>query len=239
MNLEETIYKRKSVRNYNENNLSEESITKIKEFIDNCKVLNPNIKWKYDIVSSDEIKTIMNWKAPHYIFIYSQEKENYYQNIGFIFQQVDLYLQSKGIGSCWIGAASPKEKEKYADYKYIISIAFGKSDDDIYRDIDNFKRNSMDKISDYNDERLEVARLAPSAMNSQPWYFTHNKDNTYNIYRKKQNFLKRKILANWNKVDVAIALAHLYIANKDTFEFSINEKYEKVDGYIYEGSFKI
>ena len=30
------------------------------------------------------------------------------ENAGFIFQQVDLYIQSLGLGSCWVGLGRPK-----------------------------------------------------------------------------------------------------------------------------------
>ena len=103
MNLEDTIYKRQSIRSYDDSPLDNQTLDEIRDFIDNAKELNPNIKWSYEILPTENISTMMRWKAPHYIAIFSEEKENYYQNVGFIFQQVDLFLQSKGIGTCWIG----------------------------------------------------------------------------------------------------------------------------------------
>lgn len=241
MNLKETIVKRRSVRSYDNTPLNKETLNEIRSFIETVKPLNPNINWTYDIVGPENIKTIMRWKAPHYLLIYSEEKENYYQNIGFIFQQVDLYLQSKEIGSCWIGLASPKNYEnKNKSQKYVIMISFGKSVKTLYRDnINRFKRNSLEEISDKFDAKLIPAQLAPSATNSQPWYFTHNNDWTYNLYRKKHNLIKRKTLGKWNKVDIGIALSHLYIANKDTFKFYMKDNPQKLDNYYYEGTFKI
>ncbi|RAP54571.1 MAG: hypothetical protein BZ137_01415 [Methanosphaera sp. rholeuAM130] len=238
MHLDDIIYKRQSIRNYNNQKLSDECINSIEEFIDNVKPLYPNIKSDYEIVDSSNVKTIMNWKAPYYIQIYGQDTENCFKNIGFIYQQVDLYLQGNDIGSCWVGVAKPR-KYKDDNLKYIITMAFGKSDEDISRSTDEFKRKSLDEISNNYDDKLNVARLAPSAMNSQPWYFTHNNDDTYNIYRKKQNIIKRRILDKLNQIDIGIALAHLYVANRDSFEYFTNKDYEKLDGYIYEGSFKI
>lgn len=235
----DVIYKRQSIRKYNNLTLSDESLDSIKTFINNAKVLNPDIQWSYEIVDSNNIKTIMNWKAPYYIHIYSQIKENYHENIGFIFQQVDLYLQSNQIGSCWLGMAKPKDNSIDSDMEYVISLAFGYSDENIYRDINKINRKGLIEISDEMDDKLDVVRVAPSAMNSQPWYFTHTSDVEYNIYRKRQNILKRRLLDRLNKVDIGIALAHLYIANRDTFEFYVKEDCEKIDGYIYEGSFKI
>lgn len=44
-------------------------------------------------------------------------------NAGFIYQQVDLYLQSQGFGACWIGMGKAKSSRK--DLKSVILIAFG------------------------------------------------------------------------------------------------------------------
>ena len=44
----------------------------------------------------------------------------------------------------------------------------------------------LSKISDIEDERLIPAQLAPSAINSQPWYFKHTSDG-FDVYQIKQN----------------------------------------------------
>ena len=94
------------------------------------------------------------------------------------------------------------------------------------------------KISDMEDERLIPARLAPSAINSQPWYFKHV-DDGFDVYQKKQNIVKRQVLKKWNPIDVGIALAHMYVANENTFEFYKKTDFENVKGYTYTGSIKI
>lgn len=239
MNLEETIYKRQSIRNYKEEPLNDDEIGELRNYIDTLKVLNENICWSYEIVSKDNIKTILPWRAPQYLLLYSEEKENYLENIGFIFQQVDLFLQSKSLGSCWLGMASPKNFENEdSKQKFIIAISFGKTDEG-YRKINEFKRNDLKQISDKVDERLIPAQLAPSATNSQPWYFTHNNDGSYNVYRKKQNILRRRFTEKWNKIDIGISLAHIYITNTETFKFYIRDDAEQLRNYFYEGSFEM
>ena len=142
-------------------------------------------------------------------------------------------MQSIGIGSCWVGLGSTKKKNP----EFIILIAFGKSDD-ITRDFSKFKRKSLDEISDKADERLTPARLAPSAVNSQPWYFKHNEDG-FDVFQVKQNIIKRQFLKKWNPIDVGIALAHMYVANEKTFEFYRKANFEKIKDYTYIGSIKI
>ena len=135
--------------------------------------------------------------------------------------------------------ASPKNFENEdSKQKFIITISFGKTDEG-YRKINEFKRNDLKQISDKVDERLIPAQLAPSATNSQPWYFTHNNDGSYNVYRKKQNILRRRFTEKWNKIDIGISLAHLYITNTETFKFYIRDDAEQLRNYFYEGSFEM
>ena len=85
---------------------------------------------------------------------------------------------------------------------------------------------------------MEPARLAPSAINSQPWYFKHTEDG-FDVYQIRQNILKRQVLKKWNPIDVGIALAHMYVANEKTFDFKIKTDFEEIKGCTYTGSIKI
>ena len=230
MKLEEQIYLRKSCRKYLDEPVN---LDLIDEFMSNVKPLNEDIKYRYEFLKQNEVSSKMHFKAPYYLAIYSEIKENYMVNAGFIFQQLCLYLQSQGISSCWLGLGSPKKK----DSEFVILISFGKSDD-MTRILDEFKRNNLSKISDEVDESLIPAQLAPSAMNSQPWYFKHTVDG-FDVYQVKQNIIKRQLLKRWNPIDMGIAISHMYIANENTFEFKIKDNFDELKGYTYIGSIKI
>lgn len=230
MNLEEQIYLRKSCRNYRDDEVSMEPI---KDFISAAKPLNDEIDYHYKILTRDEVNIRTRWSAPYYFALYSEKKDNYGENIGFVFQQVSLFMQSIGIGNCWVGLASPKVK----DSEFVITMSFGKSDN-MTRDIDAFRRKKLSEISDFEDEKLIPARLAPSAINSQPWFFKHAEDG-FDVYQVKQNLLKRQVLKKWNPVDIGISLAHMYVANEKTFEFYRKTSFEDIKGYNYSGSIKI
>lgn len=230
MKLEEQIYLRKSCRKYLDEPVN---LDLIDEFMSNVKPLNEDIKYRYEFLKQNEVSSKMHFKAPYYLAIYSEIKENYMVNAGFIFQQLCLYLQSQGIGSCWLGLGSPKKK----DSEFVILISFGKSDD-MTRTLDEFKRNNLSKISDEVDESLIPAQLAPSAMNSQPWYFKHTVDG-FDVYQVKQNIIKRQLLKRWNPIDMGIAISHMYMANENTFEFKIKDNFDELKGYTYIGSIKI
>ena len=239
MDLKETIYKRQSIRKYDEASLTEEALDEIRQFIHSARVLNPDIDWSYDIVGRDNVRTLQRFNAPHYLLMFSQVKDNYLQNIGFIFQQVDLFLQSKGIGSCWVGAGSPKDYENPKGQKFIILLAFGKPQGRLYRESTEFQRKIICEISDQRDSKLMPARLAPSAANTQTWYFTHNDDGSYNLYRNKRKIRLNKKMDAWNQIDMGIALAHIYVANEDTFKFSLDGPHEELKNKVFEGTFTI
>ena len=95
-------------------------------------------------------------------------------------------------------------------------------------DVVSEETDLLEQISDRPDPQLEPARLAPSAVNSQPWYFTHEGD-TLHIHCSKKG----------SRLDAGIALAHLFVANRDTFRFFQAEKAAEVPGCAYIGSFAV
>ncbi len=229
MNLEKQIYSRKSCRDYSDDEID---LNLIHDFMNSVERLSESVNYHYEILTLDDMNNRLRFSAPYYLAIYTDKKENHI-DMGFIFQQLCLYLQSMGIGNCWVGLASPKKKGS----DYVISIAFGKSDK-MSRDPSQFKRKSLSQISDAEDERLIPAQLAPSAINLQPWYFKHS-DGGFDVYQVKQNVVKRQIVKKWNPIDVGIALAHMYVANEDTFEFYKKTDFENIKGHTYVGSIKI
>ena len=229
MILNEMIYHRKSCRSFVGKPVDAEVIEKILSF--DLKPLYPEINVHWDIVSRDKVKCICPWTTPQLVTIYSEELEGYLENIGFLFQQMDLYLQTLGLGVCWLGMGrmNPKTTTVIEGMKFVIMLAFGyPKGDQLRHDLKGFKRKSMEQIMDKADPRLEVARLAPSAVNSQPWYFTHE-GNTIHVYCNKKG----------SRLDAGIALAHLYVTNMETFHFFKAENVPEVTGHTYIGSCRI
>lgn len=243
MNLTEMIYRRKSVRSFTNGLVSDEILNRIEEFVASAKPLYPEIKVKMEIVPRNQVKCICPWTTQQLITIFSEDKPGYLENAGFIFQQLDLYLQSIGIGTCWLGmgtltAEDVFEKQRQDGLKYVMMIAFGHPKGKALRDgKTDFKRKPLGEISDLEDERLEPARLAPSSVNSQPWYFAHE-ENVIHVYCMHKGLLN-KTLGNTNQLDVGIALAHMYVANKDTFSFEKLDQHNNKKDCTYIGSFCI
>ena len=171
-NIKEMIYKRKSCRSFTNVPVGEELLAKIRAF--EMRPLYPEIKMHWDIVTREQVRCICPWTTPQLIAIYSGEGEGCLENIGFLFQQMDLYLQTLGLGVCWLGMGrmNPKTTAQVPGMKFIILLAFGHPrGDQLRHDGKGFKRKALTQIADLPDPRLEPARLAPSAVNSQPWYF--------------------------------------------------------------------
>jgi nitroreductase len=207
-----------------------------KFWADDVKPLYDNIKTEYKIIEGNA-KGLFAVKAPHYLTISSEVKDGYLTNVGFMFQQMDLYLQSIGLGSCWLGSAKPPVKPE-PPLEFVIMIAVGKPQGSIHRNLSEFKRKLLSEISDTADKRLEAARLAPSGINSQPWYFVSD-GSIFHVYCEKHGVIKALIYERMNKIDMGIALAHLYVENKDTFKFFTVENPKQIKGYYYIGSVEI
>ena len=239
--LYEAISKRKSIRKYDSVPLDEEILAEISEYLMNVKTLFPNIKTEMRIYEQKEVKTLLAIKAPHYLLFFSETEEGYLTNAGYMIQQVDLFLSSNGIGSCYLGMAKPtKEVKKSTDLEYVMMLAFGDPAEPVYREnISEFTRNSLPQVSSNadNDNILEAARLAPSATNSQPWFFTGNSD-IINVYCAKHNAIKAIIYEKLNKLDMGIALCHMSIAAEHfgkeiTFDYRSITQNKVLNGYYF------
>lgn len=239
MDLEEMIYRRKSVRSYTGEPVNCDMLHRIRAFADTMQPLYPHIHVQMEIVDKSQVKCILPWTTPQLIAIYSDPKDGYLENAGFLFQQMDLYLQSIGLGVCWLGMGKIKLPDRTDGKEFVMLMGFGHPKGNALREnVSQFRRRALSAISDKVDEQLEPARLAPSSVNSQPWYFVHQ-DGMIHTYCTHHGVLKSKGTRPINRIDVGIALAHLYVANADTFRFfRVNFPRELTD-YTYIGSFTL
>lgn len=210
-----SIFKRKSIRKYKPDRFTEDRLIEIQTFIEKLEPLFPNYKYKISIFSNNEVKTILPIKSPYYISFYAEAKVDYLVNIGFLGQQLDLFLSSSGIGTCWLGLGTPQKAYASKDgMAFVITLVCGQPNEPLYRNnIAEFRRKNLDEITSLNrsKEILEAVRLAPSATNSQPWYFSGSSDKII-IQRKLPNFLKAPFYKKYNQIDMGIAIFHLKVA---------------------------
>lgn len=241
MEIKEMIYRRKSFRSYSKEKVSADVMADIDNFIKNAKPLYPDIKFSWEFVGEKDMKCIQQWRAPQYIAMYTEDKDGARENIGFIFQQTELYMQSIGLGTCWLGLGKLVDGGRTAqngNMHCVMMMALGIPQEESLRTSkDEFNRKSLAEISDTQDERLECARIAPSAVNSQPWYFVHDGKTVHTYCMSK--YLMHKVLGKMNKIDIGIALAHIYLENTETFKFFKLSDVPGVKGCYYIGSFEI
>lgn len=211
--LLQNVYKRRSVRRYSEQKLTDEELTKVEEYLHELKPLIADIKVEFQIVPCSE--TNCKFNAEYCLLVYSEEKNLWLTNVGYMLEQWDLYLTSLNIGVCWYGMGKV-EDERQCDLVYAIMLSFGKCDPSLFRNGDyDFNRvQASDFWKGMTDARLgEIVRLAPSAVNSQPWR-VEQADNKLNVYRQKGKvpILSNQLFKHWNKVDMGIFLCFLDIA---------------------------
>ena len=231
------IEKRKSIRRYDPKKLDSETLKKVKEQLEKLTPLYSNIGYRVEIV--DKTKRAFGINAPHYLLFYSEEKKGAYENIGFIGQQMDLFFSENGLGSCWVGVAKPEDKKVEEAKKsekeiYIICISFGKPAETLHRERKDFRRKPLSKMSQGDDPRLEAARLAPSGVNAQNWFFSHEAGKIH-CYCKKTSGLKKLFLGKLALIDLGIAICHI-AKESDDFKFIHEDTAPKKEGYFYVGT---
>jgi nitroreductase len=210
--LYSTIFQRKSIRKYDLDPLDEDTLKEIRDHLQTLKPLHKDIKIEFKILSPDVVQRRVMRKAPHYIAVFSEVKEGYLSNVGFMLQQMDLFFSTNGLGSCWQGIPTlKKECLARSRLKFIILMSFGKSQETLHRiKPSQFKRKSLEEISDIKgaDDLLETARLAPSARNAQEWFFTGD-EHLIHAYYRKPSFFPGLLIKKYPPMDVGISLYHL------------------------------
>ena len=217
MNYYEQIFKRKSFHFFvGGEKTTEEDLRQINEFIEGVTPLFEDIKTKIIIVPEKE--TTCRRGADYCILFYSETKGEYLRNVGYVGQQIDLFLASINIGALWYGIGKPKVK-KHEDLDYVIMIAIKRMPETSFRkDMYKAKRKPLEEIWSGDDLGVaNITRFSPSACNTQPW-FVKNKDHELFIYRYKKAG-KRGIMPTnkvmfYNKIDIGIFLFMLEICLK-------------------------
>ncbi len=223
--LYDMIFKRKSFHLFR--NIGNEKITEdeLKDIECEFTKLNPlikDIKVKLKIVKDSSCK-----RGQEYcILFYSEKKDNYLQNIGYIGEQLDLYLVSKNIGTLWFGIGKVEEKELDGlDFVIMMAISKVDSPNKFRKDMYKSKRKELKEIWK-GDKYLDIGnivRFAPSACNTQPW-FVEASDNLLKVYRyrniNKRGIMPKKMVVYYNQIDIGIFLCFLELCmNKNNMSY--------------------
>lgn len=189
--------------------------------------------------------------ANYYLAVAYKDSDYALEDLGFLFEKVILYCTSLGLGTVWLGGTFNKsnfskaiqlsEAEKLPivapvgieeEKKSIIAKVFAGSSSkrkDFGQVFFNEKFDTpltYEEAKDYS-EVLEMVRIAPSAMNKQPWRIL-KEGNTYHIYSEGKSEI--------SKIDIGICMCHFYLCAKEKGlkgEFKVlnnktNDKYKYV-----------
>ena len=213
--LYEMIFKRKSFhlfRNIGDEKISEEELKDIEDKFKEFKPLVDDIKVKIKIVKDS---TTCRRGQEYCILFYSEKKDNYLQNIGYLGEQLDLYLVSKNIGTLWFGIGKVEEKQlEGLDFVIMIAIAKVDNPEKFRKDMYKSKRKELSEIWE-GDNFLDIGnivRFTPSACNTQPWRVKVS-DNEIKVYRYrkegKRGIMPKDMVIYYNQIDIGIFLCFL------------------------------
>ena len=213
----ETIFMRKSFhlfRGVGSERLTPEELCAIEEAYRRFEPLDPGIRTKVRIVAANKVNVRRG--AEYCILIYSEEKENFRLNAGYLGEQLDLWLVAHGIGTLWFGIGKP-DTETFEGLSYVIMIAIRKISDPAFYRRDLFKAKRRPLCESWEGETVpgaEIARFAPSACNTQPWY-VKNENGALTVFRYKKpgkrGIMPKDAVVRFNRIDIGIYLCILEI----------------------------
>lgn len=247
MDLYESLLKRRSVRRYAESATDGEMLQSVKETVEALRPLCPEIRAKIELIGKTELTQFFtatgSVKAPCYAVITSEDAPLAKANAGFLGEQLVAALTLRGIGTCWSGGL--KASKTAFPLPYIIAIGFGTPRDGLLRDPEQkLRRKTAEEICLKQPERklmkslVEAVRVAPSAINRQPWRLEPERD-ALHVFCEKPSFLtpvgigRVKIplpgsaLEKLQEVDCGIALAHILICAE---HFRMKPEFRRIDG---------
>jgi len=222
------VFNRKSTRSYSDNPISEDKLDKLRAFMAEVVPLLPSEQAAFEI-------------QPHKgntmkIAAYAKNEAVSLINLAFMLQQMDLFIQTNGMGALWNATVRATEKQ-YQGLPYGICLVFGMAKESPVRmSINEFDRKQPEEISNKPELPLvQAVRLAPSARNRQPWYLLCEEGYT-DIYCRKGGLIDNTLLKGLHWFDIGIAACHAVLAlQQEGFSPSAVMRSDAPDkeGYIY------
>ena len=207
------LNKRKSFHSFENTgdlHLTQSDLEGIEKAFDECEKLQDTAV-ACKIVKAEE--TTMDQGNEYAILLFSERKDNFLANIGYIGEQLDLYLNAHGIATLWCGMGKPK-MATYNGLRFIIMLGIKKVDESILfrKDESEFDRKPIDEIWK-GLHPLEMVRFAPSSCNTQPWIIKEKQGNL-EVYRYDDSIQEEysdRVYHYFNHIDVGIMMCFLEI----------------------------
>ena len=251
-NITEHIQNRRSVRTFDGRELAETDMENLASFAQTIE--NPyKIPVNFKFMNAKEYGLNCPVTVGTDLFVGGKIKctENASVAFGYSFEMLVLYAQSIGIGTTWLGGTmnrSAFEDAMELDTDEIMPCASplgypakkmslresmmrkGVKADERLPFEELFFEGSFDKpLSKENAgkwaEALEMVRLAPSAVNKQPWRVVVC-DNAVHFYLKRSKGFARTEKLDMQMIDMGIALCHFDLTAKEN---NLNVVFEQND----------
>ena len=217
----EAIKARHSVRNYKPQRIDAETAAKIRKKIEELNQ-ESGLHLQYIEDAGKTYNKLLNRtagldSAPSVIACVGREDiKDLDEKVGYYGEKLVLYAQTLGLNTCWAGIFSRKKipVEVNPGEKIVISIAIGYGENQGK----NHKSKPVDQISqseggrpEWFDKGIEMALLAPTAMNQQKFVIRLNEDESVEFTDKGGFF---------SKVDLGIVKCHFEIGSGRKIEWT-------------------
>ena len=251
-NITEHIRNRRSVRTYDGRELDKNDIEKLTIFTQTIE--NPyKIPVDFKFMNAKEYGLTCPVVVGTDLYVGGKIKctENASVAFGYSFEMFVLYAQSMGIGTVWLGGTmnrSAYEEAMELDGDEIMPCASAlgypakkmslresmmrkgvKADERLPFEELFFDGSYDTPLSKENAgkwaEALEMVRLAPSAVNKQPWRVVVT-DNAVHFYLKRSKGFARTSKLDMQMIDIGIALCHFDLTAKEN---NLNIVFEQND----------
>lgn len=258
LELAEAIDVRRSVRDFEERQLTVSDQEKVRLLIDQLKPLSEDCPISFHFLDNGKnvqakfhglLDHYFKVKAPAYVVITGEKKPHYLENAGYMGEELVLRLTQMNIGTCWVGsigeASIPKDFILAQGHEFIITIALGYCEESFNTEPLRKGRKPHNEfvVGDYEPELLTIFKAiekAPSAMNSQPWVLLSESEHIH-FYMRNTNIFTKKVLKNFNYIDMGIAMKHFEVEmhelRKEFFWQDLGQEPYQGHSYIYSASF--
>ena len=209
----EAIRERHSVRNYKTDRIETEKVSLIRDKLDELN-REGNLHLQFIEDAGNTYNKLMNramglGSAPSVIACVGKDTDDLDRRVGYYGEKLVLYAQKLGLNTCWTGTFNRKNiaAELSAGERLVISIAigYGKEQGKPH------KSKSISQVSEASGERpdwfdkgVEMALLAPTAVNQQKFVIRLNTDDTVEFIDKGGIF---------SQVDIGIVRCHFEIGS--------------------------
>ena len=213
MTEKEAIIERHSVRNYQDKKIDAETLVLIQEKV---KELNEasglHLQFMEDAGNTYNrflSKTMGLGTVPSVVVCIGKDTEDLEEKIGYYGEKLVLYLQQLGLNSCWTGTFNKKGTgaEIREGERLVITIATGYGQDPGRP----HRSKTPEQVSEgktpqpeWFKEGVEMALLAPTAINQQKFTIRLNEDDSVAFFDHRGPF---------SKVDLGIVKCHFEIGS--------------------------